>query len=388
MSHIVIIGAGLAGYTLATEYRKYNQQTQLTIISKCNADYYHKPQLSTAFANDRDVAAIISATAAEMSARLNAKILTQTQVLNIDAKAGKITVSNQAEPIAYDKCVLAVGASVHTLSGIQGFGEDILSINHIMDYAILRKQLENTKNIAVIGSGLIGIELAHDLTTGGYAVTVISDTPTPLARFLPEPVGNAVLSALTKRGINWLTTQSIQRFTKTDDGLHHIALSGQPTVTADLVIAAIGLSPNIKLAQQTGLATNYGIVVDAYCQSSDANIFALGDCAEVSGQCLQFIAPLRHCAQALAKTLAGDKTRVDYPVMPVVLKTPKYPVAFVPAAASDANVWKLQGEADTGLSALCYNQHEELVGLALTAGEIKHRGRYLQMMSTVKKVND
>jgi rubredoxin-NAD+ reductase len=141
---------------------------------------------------------------------------------------------------------------------------------------------------------------------------------------------------------------------------------------ADLVLRAIGLAPETTLAAATGLKVNRGIVVDRLLQTSDPNIYALGDCAEVGGLVLPFILPIMQAARALAKTLAGTPTEVAYPAMPVLVKTPACPTVVSPPAAGAEGVW--QEEAiEGGLQSLFHSPSGELLGFALMGEATKAR---------------
>ena len=107
-----------------------------------------------------------------------------------------------------------------------------------------------------------------------------------------------------------------------------ITLDNNHVVQADLLLSAIGIHPNLDLAQAAKLKTNRGIIVNEYLQTSNSDIYALGDCAEVCGHVLQFIAPISHSTTALAQTLTGAATKIHYPAMPVAVKTPVCPVVL------------------------------------------------------------
>jgi len=131
----------------------------------------------------------------------------------------------------------------------------------------------------------------------------------------------------------------------------------------DAVLSAIGLRPRIDLARRAGLTVNRGIVTDRFLGTSAADVYALGDCAEVEGQVLPFVAPIMHAARALACTLTGTPTAVVYPAMPVVVKTPAMPVVVAPPASAEG-AWELE-IAEDGVDARFVNSAGALAGFAL-----------------------
>ncbi|WP_169803233.1 FAD-dependent oxidoreductase, partial [Janthinobacterium agaricidamnosum] len=151
---IVIIGAGMAAYSLAREVRKRDQTTRLLIVSADSADAYPKPMLSNAFALNKEAQQLVSHSAAQMAAQLDAEILDHTRVTAIDS-ARQIIRTERGE-YAYEKLVLALGAQAIRLP-LAGDGADqVLSINHLDDYAGFRAQLAKLgrpARIAILGAG-------------------------------------------------------------------------------------------------------------------------------------------------------------------------------------------------------------------------------------------
>jgi rubredoxin-NAD+ reductase len=119
---------------------------------------------------------------------------------------------------------------------------------------------------------------------------------------------------------------------------------------------------------------NRGIATDRFLATSAADVYALGDCAEVDGQVLPLVAPIMHAARALASTLAGTPTPVVYPAMPVVVKTPAMPVVVAPPA-SEEGVWELE-MAEDGVDARFMNSAGGLAGFALV-GTLTNRRQAL-----------
>jgi rubredoxin-NAD+ reductase len=125
--------------------------------------------------------------------------------------------------------------------------------------------------------------------------------------------------------------------------------------------------------RSAGLAVNRGIVVDAQLRSSDADIFALGDCAEIEGRVLPYVLPIMHAARALARVLAGEDARVEFPAMPVVIKTPAHPVAVLPVARNALGAWRLL-ENGQGVKLGFFDAQNQLSGFVLTGKHAAERG--------------
>ena len=341
MGPIVVLGSGLAGYTLVRELRKLDRDAAVTLISRDCADFYSKPMLSNALAQGKSAAALITTPASEMAKQQSFTLLQHTEVLGVDRGCKHLHTS--AGMVAYGRLVLALGADPIRLP-LRGDAEDaVMSVNDLAGYAKFRDALENVnrtaKRIAIIGAGLIGCEFANDLAGAGYAVTVIDPAAYPLSGLMPEQGGRQLLEPLAALGVTWRFGVAVQAVDSNQAG-YVLTLSDESTLQADLVLSAVGLRPRIELARSAGLAVNRGIVVDAQLCSNDADIYALGDCAEMEGRVLPYVLPIMHAARVLAQVLAGKDARVEFPAMPVVVKTPAHPVAALPVARDMVGAWR------------------------------------------------
>ena len=369
MAPIVIVGTGLAGYTVAREFRKLDQRSSLMLVTADAGQFYSKPMLSNALADGKTAEALANADAVKMTERLKAEIRTGVRTEGIDPSAGTIQVSG--ETLSYASLVLAVGADPIRLS-LQGDAADaVLSVNNRDDYARFREAIAGHRKIAIMGAGLIGCEFANDLAGAGYSVNVVDPAPWPLGRLLPAEAGAAMGEALAKVGVRWHLGRTVNVVEKQDRG-YLLTLSDGTLIHADAVLSAIGLRPRTDLAQRAGLDTTRGIVVGRTLQTSAPRIYALGDCAEVEGLVLPFVMPIMHAGRALAATLSGEVTPVTYPAMPVVVKTPAWPTVVSPPPAGVDGSWEIV-RTDAGVRALFRNAAGRLEGFALSGDTVTEK---------------
>ncbi|MDB5763659.1 MAG: rubB [Herminiimonas sp.] len=345
MQAITIIGAGLAGYTVARELRKLDKTVTLTIITADDGGFYSKPMLSNAFAQNKPAAQLLTQTAGQMATQLDAKIVTGARVNGIDRVRN--TVNTGAGHFEYGKLVIAVGAQPIRLAIDGDAADQVLSVNHLHDYAVFRSRLDLTQpgaRVAILGAGLIGCEFADDLAGANHAVTLIDPNPLPLAALAAPALSHGLQAALTARGIALRLGTTAARIDRSAGGLR-ITLADNSAFETDIVLSAVGLRPDLALAQAAQLQTGRGIMVDATGQTSAPDIYALGDCAEytVEGgtRILPYIAPLMTAARAIARTLTGQTTAIDLKPAPIIVKTPCYPLALMPPPlhAIDAGHW-------------------------------------------------
>lgn len=316
---VVIIGTGLAGYNLAREFRKLDSETPLLLITADDGRSYSKPMLSTGFGKNKDADGLSMAEPGTMAEQLKAEVRTHTRISGIDAGHKRLWIGEEA--VAYRDLILAWGAETVRVP-IEGDGADrVFPINDLEDYARFRAAAAGKRRVLVLGAGLIGCEFANDLILGGYEVQLVAPCEQVMPMLLHPAAAAAVQSGLESLGAKFHLGPVLTRLHKVADGLEAHLSDGQ-VIPCDVVVSAIGLRPRIDLAAAAGVQVNRGVVVDRQLKTSHANIYALGDCAEVDGLNLLYVMPLMSCARALAQTLAGNPTAVNYGPMPITVKTP------------------------------------------------------------------
>lgn len=368
---ITIIGTGLAGYNLARELRKQSPDAELRILTADGGDFYSKPMLSNALAGGKTAAQLAVKSAAKMAEELRADVRVGVRVQALHPTAHRITTD--AGDLSYGKLVLAIGASPFVPAMGGDGAADVLTVNNLDDYALFRQRIEWQSRVLLLGAGLIGCEFANDLRSRAIEVDVVDLAAWPLPRLLPEAAGRRLQDALTQAGVRFHLGTSIQSIERLASGGYRATLAnnGQPLV-ADVILSAVGLRPRVDLARAAGLAVRGGIVVNRLLRSSDPDIYALGDCAEVEGHVLPFVLPLMHCARALAATLAGRDTPVAYPAMPVVVKTPACPTAICPPPVGVSGGWQIDS-ADDSLRALFRDDSGQLRGFVVMGSAAAER---------------
>jgi rubredoxin-NAD+ reductase len=366
---IIIIGTGLAGYQLAKEFRRVDQTAPLLLVSADEGKFYSKPLLSTALTNKKNHADLAIASAETMAAQLKAVVRNHTKVNAIRPLSKSILIGD--EEISYSKLVLACGADVIKAPLAGNGAADVMSVNHLYHYAVFQDLIKDKKNITILGAGLIGCEFANDLSNAGYEVHVIAPAKWPLDILIPETIGKLLQKTLANYNIHWHLQCVANTIEKTQNG-YRMTLSDDSWLETEFILSAIGLIPHTALAHTAGIKTQKGIVVNRYLETSVKEIYALGDCAEVEGHVLPYITPLLNCARALAKTLAGVNTAVEYPAMPVIVKTPAHPLAICPPPKGMPGEWKIENKGEN-VRALFYDANNQLQGFVLTNAAVKDR---------------
>jgi nitrite reductase (NADH) large subunit len=230
------------------------------------------------------------------------------KVVAVD-RAAKTVTSTHGVVQTYDKLVFATGSNPivipvpgHELAGV-------LTYRDLDDVDAMLLAAKSKGHAVVIGGGLLGLEAAAGLAQQGMTVTVIHLMPTLMERQLDPAAGYLLQKELERRGIEVRCKANTQAILATD-GAHPrvraVRLEDGTELPADLVVMAVGIRPNLALAEEAGLAVGRGIVVAPSMQTSDPDIYALGECVEASGQCFGLVAPLYDMANIVAEQLAGS----------------------------------------------------------------------------------
>jgi nitrite reductase (NADH) large subunit len=226
------------------------------------------------------------------------------KVVKIDREAKTVT-SEHGETIYYDKLVIATGSNPliipvpgHNLPGV-------ITYRDLDDVQAMLLAAQSRKKAVVIGGGLLGLEAAAGLRARDMDVTVVHLMPKLMERQLDPAAGDLLQRALEERGIKVMTNASTKAIVG-NGRVDGVELADGTVIPATLVVMAVGIKPNAALAGEAGLAVERGIVVDPAMRTSDPDIFALGECAEVDGQVYGLVAPLYEMAKVTAAHLSGD----------------------------------------------------------------------------------
>jgi len=366
---VVIVGTGLAGYNLAREFRKLDGETPLLLITADDGRSYSKPMLSTGFGKNKDADGLSMAEPGAMAEQLKAEIRTHTRISGIDPGHKRLWIGEEA--VSYRDLILAWGAETVRVPIEGDAGDLVFPINDLEDYARFRAAAAGKRQVLLLGAGLIGCEFANDLILGGYEVQLVAPCEQVMPTLLHPSAAAAVQAGLESLGARFHLGPVLTRLQKVADGLEAHLSDGQ-VIPCDVVVSAIGLRPRIDLAAAAGIQTNRGVVVDRHLQTSHANIYALGDCAEVDGLNLLYVMPLMSCARALAQTLAGNPTVVNYGPMPITVKTPVCPLVVSPPPRGREGVWTVEGQG-ADVKALCHDAQGQLLGYALTGAAVMEK---------------
>lgn len=372
---IVIIGSGFAARQLVKSIRKLDDHIAITLIAADSIDEYNKPDLSHVISQGVAADAMTRQTAGEFAEQYHLQLFPGEWVTDIDA--ARHIVRSSTREWAYDKLVLATGATA-LRPPIEG-RELMLTLNSQDEYRASESSLRDAKRVLILGGGLIGTELAMDFSRAGKQVCVVDNGSCLLGALMPPEASSRLQSHLHQQGVELLFGQQLQGLARTPGSLL-ATLSNGRQLTTDIAISAIGLRPNTGLAQHAGLAINRGVVVNRQLQSSQPDIYALGDCAEMDGQVMPFLQPALLGAMILAKNLLGGNSTLQLPGMLVKIKTPDLPLQLAGDTRRADLSWQIQRNP-AGMVARGYDEQQILRAFVVSEDEMKQAFTLLKQLN-------
>jgi 3-phenylpropionate/trans-cinnamate dioxygenase ferredoxin reductase component len=300
---IVIIGAGLAGGTAATELREQGYDGKVVLVGAEEHPPYERPPLSKGYLLGNDALDDAFVHPRDWYAEHDVDLRLGVEATGLDTDAHVVTTS--AGDITYERLLLATGAEPRRLAVAEDSGLPAAYLRTIEDSDRLREAFASGGRIAVVGAGWIGLEVAAAAREAGCEVTVFETAELPLLRVLGPTVAQVFADLHREHGVDLRLGASVSA----DD------LRG-----ADLVVAGVGVSPRLDLARSGGLAVDDGVLVDAGLRTSVPSVFAVGDIASHAHPVLGRRIRVEHWDTAInqAKVAAHNLAGADeaYDAMP------------------------------------------------------------------------
>lgn len=276
---IVIVGAGAAGWSAAQALRELGHDGDVRVLGAEAAAPYERPALSKQFLIDVacERPPLLGAAA---GSRRGVELELDATVVGIDPREREIRIAG-GRSLRYERLLLATGAASRQL---QLPGTDAAGVHYLRelrDAHALRRELSPGRRIAVVGGGVIGLEVAASAVARGCTVTVIEAGPQLMGRIAPPPLAAAIEGLHRARGVTVCTATRPVGFEVAGTAVAGVVLENGDVVPAEAVVVGVGAAPRVELAAGAGLAVGDGILVDERFRSSDARIFAAGDVAGV-----------------------------------------------------------------------------------------------------------
>ncbi|MFL9872907.1 NAD(P)/FAD-dependent oxidoreductase [Paraburkholderia megapolitana] len=314
---VVVVGAGVGGAGVALALRSAGYQGELTLIGEEQIPPYDRPPLSKGILTGAVKTDQVFCRKRYTYAAQNIDLRLGMRVEAFDIQEQRLKFSD-AEPLSYDALVIATGARPKRLPGITATDTHVRTLRTLDDAMDLKAELLPGRHIVVIGGGVLGLEVAASARRLGCRVTVIELADQLLARVVPPVVGSFFAELHRAQGTSVLTGRRIASISA-GSAPNKIVLDDGSVCEADVILAAIGATPNDELARAAGISIDDGVITDICGHSSIAGIWAVGDVARISDEGVlraryESVAHTSHRARVVAVGMLGHAAPVDEPM--------------------------------------------------------------------------
>lgn len=305
MPGVVIVGAGQAGARAAEAMRGAGFTGRVTLIGAESHLPYERPQLSKATLLEAE-APVATIRDRDGWLTLGVDLVLDTRIVSGDADRHLVTAEDGRE-FPYDKLLIATGTTPRRLTALETGALPVLPLRSVDDALALRRHLAPGVRIAIVGGGVIGLEVAAAAIKAGASATVIEAAPSLLARALPPVVADFLKARHEQAGVAFRLGVAPVGLTAAG-----VALADGETIPADVVVVGIGVEPELDLARSLGVEIDQGILVDDFGRTSVTDVFAAGDVASRpcpwNGRVLRIEtwANAQNQAAAAARTMVGE----------------------------------------------------------------------------------
>ena len=319
---VVIIGNGAAGMSTADEIRRLSASCKIDVIAKENQPFYNRMGIGRLLYGRTGLDDLFLM-APDWGEKKNVEVWLNTQASRIDREKQEVILGT-GDVVPYDRLVLAQGSSASKppTDGIDLPG--VFVLRNVADAQSIRawRQEKLCEHAVVLGGGVLGIEAADALRRLNLKTTIIQRSDRLMNRELDEK-GSAILqSFLEELGIRIVTSASVTAIVNADgsDRVTGVELSNGETFPADIYVACVGVKANTEIALEAGLNVNKGVIVDNAMRTSDENIYAVGDVAELPGMISGLWSVATSQSAVAAAALFGQAVKYSPPSTLVSLK--------------------------------------------------------------------
>ncbi|WP_084422129.1 NAD(P)/FAD-dependent oxidoreductase [Henriciella litoralis] len=284
---IVIIGGGQAGAQAAQSLRLFGYEGAITLVGDETALPYQRPPLSKAYMKGELGEDRLYFKPAAWYEDNNVETLLSQSVERIERSTREVVLEHGGR-LSYDALIIATGSRPRALPVPGADLKNVFDLRGLADVEHIQPKMIEGRKLVIIGAGYIGLEAAAVARQLGLEVTVLEMAPRVLERVTSPVISEFYQDLHASHGVDIRTGARLSSLKGKDGAVTHAVLADGEEIEADMVLAGIGIVPNIELAAEAGLPCKNGIIVDDNAQTSDPRIFAAGDCT---------VRPLSHYAR-------------------------------------------------------------------------------------------
>jgi ferredoxin-nitrate reductase len=301
---IIVAGAGAACYRFICSYRLLNSLDEILVISKESDPFYNRVLLPE-YINDTLSWERLQKFRLGEFEEMNVTLQLENEIVSIN-RTEKYVIDKFGKKHFYDKLILATGSRANIPKDAPLHLPGVFTMRTRFDADRMKKYLKPDGHVLIIGGGLLGLELAVSLREINVQVSILQLGSRLMERQIDNISGQLLLDFIEEKNITVYINDQVQTVTNAADGKLQATLRSSKMIKADALVYAVGTRPNIEFAQEAGIESARGIVVNDYLQTNDPDVFAIGEIAEHRGKTLGITSAAEKQADVLAKFIHGD----------------------------------------------------------------------------------
>ena len=365
MENLLIIGAGQSAIQCISTLKKEGYSGSITLVGEEEHLPYQRPPLSKGFLEDSVNKERLYFKKLEFFTENKVQLYLGLSAEKLEIDNQKVYLSDNSE-LEFDKLVFATGSRVRYLDFP---GSELKSIFYLRDLdnaEAIKKDLETSENLVIIGAGYIGLEAAAIAAKKNKIVTIIEMADRVMNRTVDPQISEYYLNLHKSYGVKFHFNTSLETINKISDSLKVICSDGTE-VKADSVLIGAGVVPNIELAEEAGIYCDNGIIVDEFGQTNFKNIYACGDCTNHPNKILNKNLRLEsvHNAMEQAKTVASSvmNNPIEYNQVPWFWSDQYDHKLQIVGLSGDHDMVTMRGDTNDAKFMLFYTKDEELIAV-------------------------
>jgi ferredoxin-nitrate reductase len=299
---IVVIGAGAGAYGFVKSYRELNQDDEITIFSKENHQFYNRVMLPDYISGEQSWEQLVKMKDSEEPA-FNIRLLRGVSIEKID-RTNKLVTDSRGVKTPYDILLVATGSRAAVPKNVPSL-PGIFTMRSRNDADAFKKHIPQNGHVVIVGGGLLGLEMAASLREMGIKITIVQRVSRFLNRQLDELGSQLLHEEMVDQGCDIYFDDEVQLFYGRSK-LTGIGLKSGRKINCDAMILAIGTTPNLEIAKECGIECKRGVIVNERLQTSDPDIYAIGEIAEFEGALYGITAAAEQQAEVVARFMNGD----------------------------------------------------------------------------------
>lgn len=284
---VIIIGNGVAGTFSAQNIRSIDKSVDIEIITEEKYPYYSRPKLPELIPEQVSIDDIV-VFKGDWYSKKNIKLILAKKVVGIHPRQKHLLLEDQKEFIQYDKLIIATGSKPNIppiKNAVELLKKGVFTLRNIDDAIEIQNfiKVNNAKKAIIIGGGLLGLELAKQIKNCNLDTTIVEFFPRLLPRQLDDECAEMLKAEIEKMGIKVILNATTEEILGADS-VEGIKIKDGPEIKANTVLIQAGIRPRTELAEKAKIQQNRGIIVNQFLQTSDKDIFAVGDVIEYKSQ--------------------------------------------------------------------------------------------------------